>query len=166
MRRMAAKARMQTLRTGDRVTAQGFTLLELLIVLIIVGVATVATGQLIMNRLPGIQVSAGSATVAAVLREARSIAIRDNREQRVVIDFGARTLQIGPTGRKHELKGEMGVSLYTALSELEGADRGAIRFFPDGTSTGGRVRLFADARASEIVVNWLTGNVEIREDVQ
>ena len=157
---------MQMLRAGDRCNAQGYTLLELLIVLIILGIGTAATGQLIMHRLPGVQLSAGSATVAAVFREARSVAIRDNREQRVVIDFDAHTLQIEPNGRKHELKGDMGISLYTTLSEIEGTERGAIRFFPDGTSTGGRVKLFADGRVNEVVVNWLTGNVEIHEDAQ
>ncbi|HEV8262435.1 MAG TPA: GspH/FimT family pseudopilin [Burkholderiales bacterium] len=156
---------MLTSRTGDRANEQGYTLLELLIVLIILGIGTAATAQLVMHRLPGFQLDASSAGVAAMLREARSVAIRDNREQPVVIDFDARTLQIGTGGRKHQLEGNIGISLFTASSELEG-QRGAIRFFPDGTSTGGRVRLFADARANEIVVQWLTGHVEIREDVQ
>jgi general secretion pathway protein H len=163
---MAAKATMQMSRAGDRCDAQGYTLLELLIVLIILSIGAAATGQLIMHRLPGLQLRAGSATVAAAFREARSIAIRDNQEQRVVINFGAHTLQIEPNGRKHKLKGDLGISLYTTLSELEGTERGAIRFFPDGTSTGGRVRLFADARANDVVVNWLTGNVEIHDDAQ
>ena len=157
---------MQILRAGDRGGEQGYTLLELLIVLIILGIATAATGQVITHRLPGFQLEASSATVAGILREARSIAIRDNREQRVVVDFGARTLQIGSAGRKHQLNGSIGISLYTAASELEGKKRGAIRFFPDGTSTGGRVALFADARTNEIVVHWLTGHVEIRESDQ
>jgi general secretion pathway protein H len=157
---------MQISRAGDRGSERGYTLLELLIVLIILGVATAATGQLITHRMPGFQLEASSATVAGILREARSIAIRDNREQRVVVDFGARTLQIGSSGRKHQLSGSVGISLYTAVSELEGKKRGAIRFFPDGTSTGGRVALFADARTSEVIVHWLTGHVEIRQGVQ
>jgi general secretion pathway protein H len=156
---------MRISRTGNQARERGYTLLELLIVLAIVGIATAATGQLVVQRLPGIQVNADSAAVAALIREARSIAIRDNREQSVVIDLNTRLLRIGSGGRQHQLEGNIGISLLTASSELNG-DQGAIRFFPDGTSTGGRVRLFADARANEIIVHWLTGNVEIRKDVQ
>ena len=155
---------MQISRTGDRAREQGYTLLELLIVLAIVGVVAAATGQLVMHRLPGIQIDAGSAAVAAMFREARSVAIRDNREQPVVIDFDARSLQIGSAGRKYQLESNIDIALLTASSELKG-DQGAVRFFPDGTSTGGRVRLSAEARSNEIIVHWLTGHVEIRKDV-
>lgn len=140
-------------------------MLEVLVVLTIITVATAATGQLVVRRLPAVQLNASSAIVASILREARSIAIRDNREQAVVIDLSARTLQIGSAGRKHQLEGSIGISLVTASSELEG-QQGAIRFFPDGTSTGGRVRLSEDARTKEIVVQWLTGHVKIREDLR
>jgi general secretion pathway protein H len=156
---------MRISRIGDRAREQGYTLLEMLIVLAILGIGTAATGQLVVHRLPGFQVDAGSAAIAAMFREARSIAIRDNREQLVVIDLDARSLQIGSVGRKHQLEGNIGISLVTASSELQG-ERGAIRFFPDGTSSGGRVRLLADTRANEIIVHWLTGHVEIRKDVQ
>jgi general secretion pathway protein H len=156
---------MRILRAGHRTSEQGYTLLELLVVLTILTVATAATSQLVVRRPPAVQLNASSAIVASILREARSIAIRDNREQAVVIDLGVRTLQIGSAGRKHQLEGSIGISLVTAISELEG-QRGAIRFFPDGTSTGGRVRLSDDARTNEIVVQWLTGHVKIREDLQ
>jgi general secretion pathway protein H len=156
---------MRILRAGDRTSEQGYTLLELLVVLTILTLATAATGQLVARGLPAVQLGASSAIVASIFREARSIAIRDNREQAVEFDLGARTLQIGSAGRKHQLEGSMGISLITASSELEG-QRGAIRFFPDGTSTGGRVRLSENAQTNEIVVQWLTGHVKIREDVQ
>lgn len=156
---------MRILRAGNRISEQGYTLLELLVVLTILTVATAATGQLVVHRLPAVQLDASSAIVASILREARSIAIRDNREQAVVVDLGARTLQIGSAGRKLRLEDSIGISLVTASSELEG-QRGAIRFFPDGTSTGGRVRLSEDTRTNEIVVQWLTGHVKILEDLQ
>ena len=66
--------------------------------------------------------------------------------------------------RPVKVEGSIGISLVTASSELEG-QQGAIRFFPDGTSTGGRVRLSEDTRTKEIVVQWLTGHVKIREDL-
>ena len=156
---------MRILRAGHRTNEQGYTLLEVLVVLTILTVATAATSQMVVRRLPAVQLNASSAIVASIFREARSIAIRDNREQAVVVDLSARTLQIGSAGRKHQLEASIGISLVTASSELEG-QRGAIRFFPDGTSTGGRVRLSEDTRTNEIVVQWLTGHVKILEDFQ
>jgi prepilin-type N-terminal cleavage/methylation domain-containing protein len=39
---------------------------------------------------------------------------------------------------------------------------GAIVFFPDGASTGGRVQLSANKAAMNIDVTWLTGEVRLR----
>jgi general secretion pathway protein H len=38
-----------------------------------------------------------------------------------------------------------------------------IRFFPDGTSTGGRLTLALGERQEHVVVDWLTGAVSITE---
>jgi general secretion pathway protein H len=38
---------------------------------------------------------------------------------------------------------------------------GAIRFYPDGGSNGGRVTLAAGERKFEIDVDWLTGRIAV-----
>ncbi len=53
------------------------------------------------------------------------------------------------------------VTLTTAQTELFGTGGGAIRFFPDGTSTGGGVEIARDGRRFLVTVDWLTGRVEI-----
>ena len=40
---------------------------------------------------------------------------------------------------------------------------GAIRFYPDGSSSGGRISLRHGARATVIDVNWLTGKITSAE---
>jgi general secretion pathway protein H len=55
------------------------------------------------------------------------------------------------------------LSLTTATSEQLDDVRGRIRFFPDGTSTGGRVTISRDDRKFDITVDWLTGLVAISE---
>ena len=47
--------------------------------------------------------------------------------------------------------------LNTARSELTSEHVGGIRFYPDGGSTGGNVRLEANERIYQINVAWLTG---------
>jgi general secretion pathway protein H len=56
------------------------------------------------------------------------------------------------------------VSLYTAQSETVDETAGRIRFFPDGSATGGQVTLRGGAVQRKVDVNWLTGEVKIRED--
>ena len=53
------------------------------------------------------------------------------------------------------------LKLFTAQSDIISEHRGAIRFYPDGGSTGGRVTLAAGERKFEVDVDWLTGRVAI-----
>ncbi|HPQ94516.1 MAG TPA: GspH/FimT family pseudopilin [Thiolinea sp.] len=50
--------------------------------------------------------------------------------------------------------------LNTAASEVSGAT-GSVRFFPDGSSTGGSVELEANGQAFKINIEWITGRVSI-----
>ena len=53
------------------------------------------------------------------------------------------------------------VKLFTAQSDLVNDKVGAIRFFPDGGSNGGRVTLAVGERKYDVDVDWLTGRVAI-----
>ena len=39
--------------------------------------------------------------------------------------------------------------------------KGAIRFFPDGAATGGRVRMVVNGGGWDVDVGWLTGDVRV-----
>jgi general secretion pathway protein H len=53
------------------------------------------------------------------------------------------------------------VELNTARSELTSETAGGIRFYPDGGSTGGNVRLEANGRVYQVNVAWLTGEASV-----
>ncbi len=55
----------------------------------------------------------------------------------------------------------MDMKLFTAQSDIADEKTGAIRFYPDGGSNGGRVTLAAGERKFEVDVDWLTGRVAI-----
>ena len=141
-------------------TQAGFTLIELVVVLAVIGFV-LALGLPSLHRLmPGVEARATARAVAGVLREARSLAIRDNRRIAVDIDLGRRLVFI-PGGPERSLPPIVAVSLFTAASELDSEQYGRIAFFPDGTSTGGGLGLSAAGERVDVVVDWLTGRVSV-----
>ena len=141
----------------------GFTLIELLVVLLIMG-ALITLAPAAFHRIaPGLEMKAAARQVAGAMRQARGQAIRDNREAVVLIDTERNVYRLGQDARVYELNPALEVSLVTAASERLDDTRGRIRFFPDGTSTGGRVTLSRNDRKFDITVDWLTGLVAISE---
>ena len=55
----------------------------------------------------------------------------------------------------------VGLKLFTAQKDIVNEKTGAIRFFPDGGSNGGRITVAAGVRKYEVDVDWLTGRVAI-----
>ena len=55
------------------------------------------------------------------------------------------------------------MKLYAAQSEVESARKGSIRFYADGSSTGGRITVSSGERKYLVDVDWLTGRVSIAD---
>ena len=137
---------------------RGFTLLELLAALLIAATAfAIALPSLTGGS--GTELLSAARTAAAGLRQTRSLAIAANRA--AVIEFDVKRREMVLDGRTRKLPEELRVGLFTARRERIDNDRGTIRFFPDGSSTGGRVMLGNDSRTFLVEVDWLTGRVSI-----
>jgi general secretion pathway protein H len=143
--------------------AKGFTLIELLVVLVIIGLMLSLAPVAFRQALPGVQHKAVARDLAAALRGARGRAIQENRDVAVIVDVEARTFATGDGGELGRLGDDLTVSLVVGQSEQLDETRGRIRFFPDGTSTGGRITLTGNQRDYHVLVDWLSGRVAIRE---
>jgi general secretion pathway protein H len=148
---------------AQRVSARqrGFSLLEMLLVMALIA----ATGLLAAGVLTGgfdrMALRSGAKDIAAQLRFARAHAIATGVPQQFQVDPAARTWQ-GADGRAGELPGEVRVRFTGAREVQPAAGIGAIVFFGDGASTGGRVQLSLGDAAWNVDVAWLTGEVTLR----
>lgn len=124
----------------------GFTLVELMIVLAILGLAVGLALPLIGKRMPGAALGSAAQQVRAALGAARSASIAEDRE--VVFAGGDNSYRID--GERHALPADAGLRV-----EISGSAR--ISFFPSGGASGGRVVLRGAAGRREIEVDRVTG---------
>ena len=141
----------------------GFTLIELLVSLAILGLALtlIAGYKPPWSRGLGLQATAGE--LAAGLRLARSEAILSNRPVLFDLDLIGHRYRIG-TGTPRRLPADLSLELLTISGEALNGREGAIRFNPDGSSTGGRISLADGRRRIGVGVDWLTGRVSVADE--
>jgi general secretion pathway protein H len=140
----------------------GFTLIEMIVVIAILSLALVLIGVRGTPVSPATHARAAAEEVAGSLRRARAEALMRNAE----IPF---TLYLAPgaytagTGAPQPLPGDVRLALFTQQDETASGTQGRIRFFPDGSSSGGRISLAGGGRVWWVGVDWLSGRVTLAE---
>ena len=135
----------------------GFTLVELLVVMGIMGlVLVVVVGA--KPKAATTRIAVTARTVGATLQLARAQAMASNTE--TVFRIDTERLQFGLPRAMHSFPKGMTVAMTVAETERRD-DVGGIRFFPDGQSSGGEIALTLDGRSARIAVNWLTGESQL-----
>ena len=146
---------------SSRRLVRGVTLIELLIVLSIMAIMAAMVMPIFGSGVSTAELKGAAREVAAGLRLARSEALATRKETRVMLDLEHRSFQVESDARAHALPRQIELKLFTAQSDLVSDRVGAIRFFPDGGSNGGRVTLAVGERKFNVDVDWLTGRVAI-----
>lgn len=153
------------MRTSTAGNKRGFTLVELLVVLVIASLMMALVGTSISRNISGAEMRSAAHRVAASLRYTRTRAILAKSEQVFLVDTEERSYQAADRPAEALPEG-MNVELNTARSELTSETAGGIRFYPDGGSTGGNVRLEANGRVYQVNVAWLTGEASLERPVE
>jgi general secretion pathway protein H len=148
--------------TFSQTTQRGFTLMELIVVIILMSLMTVLIPRYFFKGVSGADLKASSRDIAAGLRMARAEAVNTRRDTSLMLDLEKRSFSVGD-GQARQLPEALELKLVTAQSEVVNEKQAAIRFFPDGSSTGGRVTVASGQRKYEVDVDWLTGRVTIAQ---
>ena len=153
--------RLKTQRP-NRDRCRGFTLIEVIVTLAILGFALV----LVVGYKPpwssGLGVKATAAELASGLRLARSEAITHNRSVAFTVDVKGHHYRVGG-GAERGLPANISLEMLTIAGENRGKAIGDIRFHPDGSSTGGRISLASGAQRVAVGVDWLTGRISVAD---
>lgn len=155
-----------------RASEGGYTLLEMLIVMAIFSLVIGLAVPSLRGSSSVMSVKQAEATLVSAFREARAQAVAGNRQARVTLDLDTNSLMLGASAS--ELLGgeDMKIEMTTARalvagpfqSTVQGATRGAIVFFPDGSSSGGRVTMRSGGAVSVVEVDWMTGMARVVKD--
>lgn len=141
----------------------GFTLIELVVVLLVAVLGFAALGGSIGSGNKSTQLQALARDLASALRYAHGQALATQRQTSVAIDLRNNSYQISNRDKVYTFAEEVDVSLVIAEEEFGADQTGSIRFFGDGSSTGGRITLEWGTQLRRIDVNWITGEVRISD---
>ena len=146
-------------RAGGGRREAGFTIIELMVVLAVLALAYALVAPSVIALLDRPRLDNSARAVAVSLRETRATAIKT---------FHDTVFTVAPDRKSWRAGGKTGTVAEGVDLSLErpGWDGGrnagraqAIIFFPDGSSTGGRILLNSSGRTRVVAVEWLTGRV-------
>jgi general secretion pathway protein H len=138
-------------RQRDRGVPSGFTLIETIVVLVIVGLALTIVAGFLPRRNTTLELTAATARVAGALRLARSRAMVESRP----VAFAA-TLD-GHGFRLDNVPVTLGPAVSVVMMEPR------ILFSADGSASGGSLRVLVDGKQRVIRIDWLTGRVAVAQ---
>lgn len=140
----------------------GFTLLEILVVMVMIVVIMSFFSSSMMKSLEKAKIRAVSKDLISALRYTRGQAVVKHEQKTISFNVKNKTYQ-APRKKEVKIPESMELYVYTADSEIANDSVGNIRFFSDGSSTGGWVKLIHGNRIWKINVNWLTGEITKEE---
>lgn len=141
----------------------GFTLLELVIVLVIAAAVYLVLLSGPLGKVGAADLKAAARTLASGLRQAQTAAMATRHDAVLTLDVESKEFVTSVDPKPRKLPEDLELKLYTAQSEVTSERRGSIRFYPDGSSTGGRITVASGERKYLVDVDWLTGRVSIND---
>jgi general secretion pathway protein H len=138
----------------DHAPERGFTLLEVIVVLLILSLGAAVSAPAIGRSLDSIRLRAEIAGFSAMIRHAREQAITSRRPHTVVVETGGHEIRV--VDGEHVRRVRPLPSAWT----IDTTPRGLVlRFEPQGSSSGGEYHIVAGTIGYRVTVDPLTGRV-------
>jgi general secretion pathway protein H len=135
----------------------GFTLVELMVAITIVGLVMAASVPASVRFYQSIQYREAIRDVTTALASARFKAVNDGTTQDVVINPETNVLTLND--RRQQLPANFKIAVHAAR-ELNRNAEGVVRFYPEGGSSGGDIDIALPGGSGvKISVDWLVGRV-------
>lgn len=152
------KGRIRILLAG-KACNRGFSLLELIVVLFIIGIISSLVPIALSNSLSNTELKTSSMKIASALRYARNEAISYKKDYALFIDINNNRFFIQQLD-KNEIEPEWIFNLKEDIKIILRKDLEKISFSPIGTSSGGDIEVENSKGSSYIIhVEPLTGRV-------
>jgi len=142
---------------------RGFSLLELLVALVIIGLSMSLVLPVFVRGLSSVRLKTASREVSATLRYARSLAVSMGKEQIMNLDIDTGKYWLNQdTVNIRKLPPEVRFRSLTIQGREIVVGRAGIIFYPNGNSSGGFISITAGQnRNCQIRTRLITGVVEV-----
>ncbi|WP_349025815.1 GspH/FimT family pseudopilin [Methyloglobulus sp.] len=142
-------------------SSKGFSLLEMILVLFVVILGFSVVGLNISSGNDATKLQSAARDMVSALRFAKGQALISHKETTVALDLNENSYTVSDREKVYTIPDTIALTVVTAQEELNGKGLANIRFFPDGSSSGGRIKLEMNSAIWQIDINWLTGQVEL-----
>ena len=141
----------------------GFSLVELMVALAIFALAVGVAAPAFRGPNERERLRLLTLTLASDLRLARTNAVLLRRPVSFAVLPALHAYRVDGDGSPIHLPASVGLALSSVRQTSSAADAGGIVFYPDGSSTGGRLTLSDHGASVTLGVEWLTGVVTLEE---
>jgi general secretion pathway protein H len=144
--------------TGNTQNQSGYTLVEMLVVLVLLGLATAISLPYATSSGQAQKLDATASQLAALFRQAQTLAYVTNRDVKVSFERDSRKWLVNDGSPQLQLDQSLSITALTVEGQVSEKEI-SYRFFPVGGCSGGRVVLEANKNKVTVNLNWLTGAI-------
>ena len=137
----------------------GLTLLELLVVFAVLSLFLAISTPYLVSAVERSELNESIRQMATDIVKTKRQAVLTQQPMRFHIDLLNNSYKDGEHGPEKRLADEISITVTTIEEEVIKDRLASIRFFPDGSSTGGVIDFVYQDQRKSILIDWMTGRV-------